>query len=297
MYVIFGASGNTGGEIAKQLLAAHQKVRVVGRDSNKLQALTTKGADAAIGDLHDAEFLNRALAGAKAVYALIPPQYRAADFRAYQNAVGKLMADAIQKQGVKYVVHLSSVGADVPDGTGPIAGLHDQEQRLNAIKNVHVLHLRAAYFMENFLAGIGMIKTMGINGSAMKGDAKFAMIATRDIAAYATARLHKLDFQGQGVQYLLGERDLTVSEATRAIGKVIGKPDLPYVQFSYDQAQEGLTQMGLSPDVAKGFVEMSRAFNEGKIKVPKRDAKNTTPTSIETFAAELFAKAYGQQSN
>lgn len=293
MYVIFGATGNTGGEVARHLLAGKQKVKVIGRSTEKLQAFTAKGAEAAIGDMLDAEFVNRALAGAKAVYWLIPPKYDEPDFRAYQNRGGGIIADAVQKQGVQYVAHLSSIGAEVPDGTGPVAGLHDIEQKFNGLKNVNVLHLRAGYFMENLLLSLGMIKTMEINGSAIKGDLKIAMIAARDIGAHAAARLAKLDFKGKVVQYLLGQRDLTLVEATRVVGKAIGKPDLQYVQFSYEQALAGLTQMGLNPDLAGRYVEMSRAFNDGIVKAPARDASNTTPTFIETFAAEVFAKAFG----
>ncbi len=85
MYVITGATGNTGHLIAQALLDAGQAVRAVGRSTERLQPLVDRGAQAAVGDLHDADFLARAFAGATAVYAMVPPSFGAADFRAYQN--------------------------------------------------------------------------------------------------------------------------------------------------------------------------------------------------------------------
>ena len=94
-------------------------------------------------------------------------------------------------------MHLSSYGAHVPEGTGPIAGLHASEQKLNAIRGLNVLHLRAAYFMENNLVAIGMIDRLGIFAGALLPDLKLPMVATRDVGDYAAKRLLDLDFSGK----------------------------------------------------------------------------------------------------
>jgi uncharacterized protein YbjT (DUF2867 family) len=166
------------------------------------------------------------------------------------------------------------------------------EERLNRIKGLNVVHLRAAYFMENLLWNIDLIRSKGIAGSAIRGDLKIPMIATKDIAAYAAERLVKRDFTGSSVRYLLGQRDLTLTEATAIIGSRISKPGLPYVMFPYDDAEKGMVAMGLSPDMSRTYVEMSRAFNEGRIKAAVRDPGNTTPTSIESFCDEVFVPVF-----
>jgi uncharacterized protein YbjT (DUF2867 family) len=293
MLVITGATGKTGSLIAETLIAKGQQVRVVGRDAGRLKGFTDKRAEAAVGDLGDTAFLIKAFKGAEAVYALIPPNFGVADFRAYQKQIGESITAAIKGSGVKYVVHLSSQGAHLPDRTGPIAGLHDQEERLNRLDGVSVLHLRPTYFMENLLMNIDLIKKMNIMGSAIRGNVKFAMIATKDIAAYAAERLMKRDFSGKTVRDLLGQRDLSLDEAAAVIGKKLGKPDLTYVAFPYDDAEKGMVAMGLTPDLSRLYVEMSRALNDGlfAVNVP-RTRENTTPTSIEEFAG-VFAKIYG----
>jgi uncharacterized protein YbjT (DUF2867 family) len=237
--------------------------------------------------------LTKAFAGAEAVYALIPPNFGVADFRAYQKKIGESIVAAVKGSGVKYVVHLSSQGAHLPDRTGPIVGLHDQEERLNRLDGVNVLHLRPTYFMENLLMNIDLIKKMNIMGSAVRGDVKFAMIATKDIAAYASERLVKRDFSGKSVRDLLGQRDLSLDEAVAVIGKKLGKTGLKYVAFPYDDAEKGMVGMGLTPDMSKLYTEMSKALNDGlfAVNIP-RTRENTTSTSIEEFAG-VFAKIYG----
>ena len=293
MIVITGATGKTGSAIAEALLAKGQKLRVIGRDGLKLKGFTAKGAEEAVGDVGDTAFLTRAFTGADAVYALIPPNLGVPDFRAYQKKIGESIIAAIKGSGVKYVVHLSSQGAHLPDRTGPIAGLHDQEERLNRLDGVNVLHLRPTYFLENLLMNIDLIKKMNIMGSAIRGDVKFAMIATKDIAAYAAERLAKRDFSGKAVADLLGQRDLSLDEAAAVIGRKLGKPDLKYAAFPYEDAEKGMVAMGLTPDLSRIYVEMARALNEGlfAVNIP-RTRENTTPTSIEEFAG-VFAKIYG----
>jgi uncharacterized protein YbjT (DUF2867 family) len=293
MYMILGATGNIGSVIARTLLEKGQKVRVFGRSAEKLKAYAEKGAEAQVGDVTDTSTLTKALSGARAAFLLVPPDMQSKDYRAHQSEVVEALATAVKNSGLQYVVNLSSFGAQAPGGTGPIAGLHESESRLNSIEKLNVLHLRPAYFMENELRAIPMIQGMGIYGGAIKADLKLPIIATRDIGAYAAKRLLKLEFSGKQTQELLGERDLTMNEVATALGTAIGKPDLKYTEFGYEQVQQAMLQMGLSEKTSALFVEMFRGFNEGiAVALEKRSPENTTQTSIEVFAKEVFAPAY-----
>ncbi len=289
MYVILGASGNTGSIIADSLLSKGKKVRVVGRDAGRLRRFVRKGAEAFTGDVSDAAALTKAFTGARAAYLLLPPITSREDQERESDAIAK----AVTESGLPYAVHLSSYGAHVPEGTGPVTGLHSSEQKLNAIGGLNVLHLRAAYFMENNLAAISMIQEMGIFGHALLPDLKLPMMATRDVGDYAAQRLLDLDFSGKQTRELLGERDLSMTEATAIIARGIGKPDLGYVQFPYDQVQQVLEQMGMSPKKAAVYIEMFKAINTGVLAAQEpRSRENTTPTSFETFVQDDFTPAY-----
>src|SRR5206468_12596129 len=142
------------------------------------------GAEAFIADWSDATALTKAFNGAHAAYLMLPP----AKSRENQEQESTAIAQAVKESGICYAVHLSSYGAQVPEGTGPVAGLHSSEQKLNGITGLNVLHLRAAYFMENNLAAIDMIQGMGMFGHALLPDLKLPMIATRDVGNYAAQR-------------------------------------------------------------------------------------------------------------
>jgi uncharacterized protein YbjT (DUF2867 family) len=289
MHVVLGSSGNTGSIIADFLLAKGKNVRVVGRDLGRLQRFVRKGAEGITADLSDAAALTKAFSGARVAYLLLPPL----NSREEQERQSDAIAAAVKNSGLRYAVHLSSYGAHVPEGTGPVTGLHSSEQKLNGISDLNVLHLRPGYFMENNLAAIDMIHGMGIFGHALLPDLKLPLIATRDIGAYAAQRLLDLDFSGKQTRELLGERGLTMAEATAVIARNIGKPDLRYEQFSYDQVQQALTQAGFSPKKAAVYIEMFQAINAGLLAAQEpRSTQNSTPTSFEKFVQDVFAPAY-----
>jgi uncharacterized protein YbjT (DUF2867 family) len=293
MYAITGASGNTGSVIVEKLLARGAEVRVIGRDAKRLARFVQKGAEAFVGDVTDAAALARAFDGARAAYLMVPPNPTSANYRAYQEQVTDALVSAIEKASIKHVVVLSSFGADKPEKTGPVVGLHNLEQKLNRIASLHALYLRAGYFMENLLPQTEVIKNFGIVGGPLRAELPLPMIATRDIGAAAAEALVKLDFTGKQARELLGQRDVTCREAASVIGKAIGRPSLAYVQMPPQQIKPALVQMGMSPNVAELILEMAQALNSGHmVALEPRSSRNTTPTSIETFVLEEFVPRF-----
>ncbi|MGH9971192.1 MAG: NAD(P)H-binding protein [Pyrinomonadaceae bacterium] len=293
MYAITGATGNTGSIVAKTLLGLSQKVRVIGRSADRLESLTAEGAEAFVCDVNDSAALAKAFTGARAVYAMIPPSMTSENYRADQDKATNAIAHALEQAAVEYTVSLSSVGADKPDGTGPVAGLHYLEQTLNRIPGLNALHLRPGYFMENTLAQIGVIQTMGMTTGPLLPDLAIPMVATRDIGAAAAKALLALDFNDKQTRELLGERDLSYVEATTIIGQATGKPDLKYIHLPDEQVRQAFLQMGMSANIADLILEMSAALNSGYMKpLEPRTAENSTPTSYESFVAEEFVPRY-----
>lgn len=294
-YVVCGSTGNVGSRVAHSLLDAGQSVRAIGRDRVKLGPLAAKGADPRPGELGDPDFLAKAFQGARAVFAMIPPKYDAADFRGYQDGIAESIVAALVKSGVPRVVTLSSVGAHLSGGTGPIVGLHDFEGRLAALRSAEVVHLRAGYFMENHLWSIPVVRGMGIQGSPLRPDVAVPMVATKDVGDEAARQLCAGPSTGHKVRYLLGPRDVTMSEAAGILGKAIGKADLAYVRFPEEDARRAMAGMGMSESVVEAMLEMYRSFNAGTIRPTReRDASaaSVTPTTLEEFAETVFAPSY-----
>jgi uncharacterized protein YbjT (DUF2867 family) len=203
------------------------------------------------------------------------------------------LLQGIRDAGVPYVVNLSSVGAQHHDGTGPITGLREQEDRFNDLPETNVLHLRPGWFMENLYMMLDAIRGMGALAMPLPGDLSVAMIATRDIGAEAARRLTALDFDGHHTKELLGPREYTLNEVASIVGAAIGKPELPFVSVPEEAAAAGFEQMGVHPATVATFMEMYRGFSSGRV-VPQeaRSDENTTPTTLEEFAVGLAA-AYG----
>jgi uncharacterized protein YbjT (DUF2867 family) len=293
MYTVLGATGNIGSVITRRLLEQGEKVRAVGRHAGKLQPYVQRGAEAFVGNVADEAAMTQALSGVRAAFLMLPPGMTSPDYKAEQEQESDALAAAAKRSGLRYAVHLSSIGAQAPSGTGPILGQHLAEKKLNAIEKLNVLHVRPAYFFENHLAAIGMIQMMGMIGGALKPNMRIPQIATQDIGAFAAERLLKLDFSSKQIHELLGERDLSMDEVAGVIARALGKPDLRYVQFSRDQVELFLVQMGTSPKTASYFIEMFQGMNNGLVAATgPRSGENTTPTSIETFVKDVFIAAY-----
>jgi uncharacterized protein YbjT (DUF2867 family) len=297
MYVVLGASGNTGHIVAKNLLARQQKVRVVGRNSAHLQPLAAQGAEVFVGDVTDVSALTKAFQRADSAYVMIPPNPASNDPLGYEERVGDAITAALKSAGIKNVVSLSSIGADKTSRTGPVLGLHHLEQKLNQIDSANILYLRAGYFMENTLPQVGAIRMTGSVIGPFRPDLKLPMIATRDIGAAAADALLSLGFHGKQTRELLGQRDLDYTEIAAIIGKAIGKPNLGYVHAPDDQVRSAMVQMGMSEKFAGLLLEMTASLNSGYMRaLEPRTPRNTTPTPFETFVAESFVPAYQQQA-
>lgn len=292
MFVLLGANGNISAKLARLLLAQRQPVRVIGRRAANLAALQAAGAEIAIGDAADVGFLTAAFKGARGVYAMIPPNYGAPDPRAEQARIGEAISRALSLAAVRRVVNLSSGGADLPAGTGPIAGLHDQEQRLNRLPGLSLLHLRPAYFFENHLHAAGLIKAFDVYPSMEQSDVVIPMVATRDIATAIARELQDPGLPGSQVLHLRAAGNYTMQDAARILGAAIGKPGLKHVRSSPAEAKAAMIEHGISLKMADLFEEMAAALSDGRIAAGFANGPTATgPTSLEDFAPQ-FAEFY-----
>ena len=292
MICVFGASGNTGAAAAAHLLKAGKKVRVVGRQREKLSALAQAGAESCVGDIENAGFVREALTGAQAAYVLIPPNMATDNFRAYQARVVDAVAGGIEAAGTRHVALLSSLGAQHAAGTGPIVGLHNFEERLKKLSGLNVLFVRAGMFMENVFMGMASIKAQGVYTGAMPAETAIPFIAAADIGIYAGGRLERLDFTGTSAVHLIGPKSVSQTELVTALGQAVGKP-VRYLQVTLAEVEQGMKQAGLKPTLVSLYVEMLQGAGKGLLLPEDGGLVVPTPTTFGTFAKQVFAPAYG----
>jgi uncharacterized protein YbjT (DUF2867 family) len=252
-YAIAGVTGNTGKIAAETLLAQNKAVRVLVRDRAKGEVWKTRGAEVAVADLGDATAVARALEGVEAAYLLIPPNMAAPSFATYQDETIASLAKGIEDSGVPHVVFLSSVGAQHPSGTGPIAGLHRAEKRFAGIAGTRFSHVRAAYFMENLGGSLGMLD-QGILPSFTPAAFAFDMIATVDIGRLAAQLIVEGTDKSQVVE--LGGPPRSMNDAAAALSAITGKP-IRVHELPLDAVVPTLTGMGLPAEMAGLYREMT----------------------------------------
>ena len=290
--VVLGATGKVGSKISEILLKEGHKVILIARMADKLKTFKDMGAEVISGDITNVDVVADAFRNADSAYVMTPPSFTAISYRAFQRKVGDGIIEAIQKSGIKYIVNLSSCGAHMHESNGLIAGLAELEVKLNQLNDVNVLHLRPAYFIDNVLLNIPLIKEMGINGTTADADDQIPMVATKDIAFIAASHLVNQDFKGKSVQPILGDRNYSFKELTSIIGGAIGKPELQYIQFPIEQAKQAIISQGISADVANDITAMETSLKNGIMNYEQRTTENSSPTSAESFAREVFAPLY-----
>lgn len=290
-YAITGSTGHTARPITEGLLKAGHTVTVITSRAEQAPVIEAMGAKAAVGRVDDADFLTTAFAGADAAYLLIPGVPNPTDWRAAQNQIIDQYIKAVTANEIQFVVLLSSIGADLGQGTGPVDGLYDAEQKLAAVPGLNSKFLRPSYFMYNLLGMAGMLKHMGSLGSNFGAD-PVVLTHTDDIAAVALRELMNLDFTGHQVRYI-ASTEHTGAEIARILGTAVGKPDAQWLVFSDEQTKQALQQAGLNEVMAQGYMELGHALRTGSMQADF--LANRPPYgshTLEQFAQHEFAAAY-----
>jgi uncharacterized protein YbjT (DUF2867 family) len=294
-YVITGSLGNISKPLTQKLVAAGHTVTVISSHEDRKAAIEALGAKAAIGSIQDVDFLTKTFAGADAVYTMVPPIFTASDWKKHIGDTGEIYAQAIKAAAIKHVVNLSSIGAHMPEGCGPVSGIYRVEQAFNTLSDVNIIHLRPGNFYTNFYANIGMIKHSNIIGGNYGNNTSVVFVHPADIAAAAAEELTALTFKGHTVRYVVSD-ERTTTEVAKILGTAIGKPELPWIDFKDEDSLGGMIGAGLPEEVAKNYVEMGKAVREGAMfedYYKHKSEVKASKTKLEDFAKE-FATAYKQ---
>jgi uncharacterized protein YbjT (DUF2867 family) len=260
MFTVFGASGNTGSVVAKRLLDAGKKIRVLVRDASKAAAFKSRGAEVVSGDVTDAKTVASALAGVEGAYLLIPPDNASTDLVARGRKIVDNYAAALAN--VPHAVVLSSIGAQRPSGTGPIVTTHYAETTLPKAAATKFTFVRAAYFMENILGYAHPMKHDGVLPVFGGGETyPFPMVATRDIGETAAGALLAPPNGAQWIE-LSGPQEYSFADVAAAASQILGRP-VKATPVPLDQIVSALTKVGFSQNVAGLYREMVAAFGSG----------------------------------
>ena len=262
MFVVVGATGNTGSAVAETLLNLKQPVRIVVRSADKATSWKAKGAEVAVASLEDVPAMTKALEGATGLYLLVPPNYGATAWLSEQRQRMDQAAQAVKASGITHVVFLSSIGGHIAEGTGPIQAARYGEQALGAVAK-HLTVLRPCYFMDNWAPGIGMAKGQGILPTFIAPTAKVPMISTQDIGRVGAEQL-MAGGKGKQVIELAGPEEYSPDDVAVALGQILGKP-VSAQHAPLSAVVPTFKSFGFSDEAAKLFEETYTSFSTGAI--------------------------------
>ena len=262
MFVVVGATGNTGSAVAETLLSRKQPVRIVVRSADKGVAWKAKGAEVTVASLDDVSVLTKAFEGATGVYLLVPPNYGASAWLVDQCARMDRVAEAVKKSGIAHVVFLSSIGGHIAEGTGPIRAARYGEHALGeAVKNLTVL--RPCYFMENWAPVLGAVKGQGVLPTFIASQAKIPMISTKDVGRIGAEQL-MAGGKGKQIVELAGPEEYSPDQVAAALSQILGKP-VSAQHAPLSAVVPTFTSFGFSAEAARLFEEMYTSFSRGAI--------------------------------
>ncbi|TLV02730.1 NAD(P)H-binding protein [Dyadobacter luticola] len=287
-YIITGSLGNISLPVTKNLIAAGHNVTVISSNPDKKSEIEALGAHAAIGSATDSDFVNNTFKNAEVAYLMIPSSFALTDYENFQLEVADVYIEALKDSNIQHVVLLSSLGAHLREGAGPIDALGYLEEKLLAFPDLNVKFLRPSYFFSNLFAFGPMILQAGIAGSNFGDtDEKLVLTHTDHIAEVATQTLLDL-FTGKSVTNIAND-ERHPTEIAAILGKALGKENTPWIPFSDEQAHEGLLGAGLNESFASLYTEMGQALRNGKM---QEEYWKNRPATLGSYKLEDFAKDF-----
>ncbi|TAH00581.1 MAG: NAD-dependent dehydratase [Sphingobacteriales bacterium] len=293
-YVITGSLGHISKPVVQALVNAQHSVTVITSSKERAAAIEALGAKAAIGSVEDAAFVTQAFDGANAVYLMIPPNFAVTNWRTYQDAITANYVQAVIKNNIQYVVILSSIGAHMGNGAGPVDGVAALEKEVATVPNIHVKVLRPSYFFYNLFTMIPLVRNMGFMGANFGNtNEKLVLTDTDDIAAAATEALLHLSFKEFTIQYIASD-ERHPNEIAAVLGSAINKPAVNWVSFTDEQSLQGMLQAGLPQTIAEGYTTMGTALRSGQMQA---DYWNNRPQQLGKLKLEAFAAQFAAVYN
>lgn len=272
-------TGNVGQQVTQLLAAEADLLILLARHPEKLSDAIRQQAKVFQGSLTDTAFVVEATQAAEALFWVSPINFNVANTKVWYADLTRAVTTAVQTHHIPYVVNLSSVGAHLPTGLGPISQLHSIEQNLNQVAT-NIIHLRPNFFMENYYYQLEALQNASVF-FPFSSKQRMPMVATRDIAAVAANLLLNRTWQGHSIIGLNGV-DISFEEAATILSQVLGQ-SIKHVQITFEQFHEAMLKQGASFDVATQYTQMWRGLTAPDF-TPVPPTLETTPTTFAEFA-------------
>jgi uncharacterized protein YbjT (DUF2867 family) len=294
MIVITTPTGDIGSQVLRGLLErapAGEALRVVVRDPARLPADVRDRVEVVVGSHGDPDVADRAVAGADAVFWLVPPDPRAASLDAAYTGFARPAAAAFRAPGGGRGGGISALGRGTAEaGRAGYVTASLAMDDLIAQSGAAYRALACPSFMDNVLRQTASIRDRGVYVGTGTPDRPAPTAATRDIAAVAVDLLLDRSWGGVGSVPVLGPEDLTPEDLVRTMSEVLGTP-VRYEQQPFDDFGATMAGYGMSDATVAGMVDMMRAKDAGLDDGVDRATAADAPTTFRRWCEEVLLPA------
>lgn len=297
--VLTGSLGRIGKPLTQNLVKNGHSVTVISSKTERKADIEALGAKAAIGSMQDVDFLTTTFKNADAVYLMVAWDAignifdKEIDFPTEFLKIASIYKQAVAQSGVKKVVHLSSIGAHTNKSIGSLSIYHGVEKIMNELSSdVSIKFMRPVAFYPNIFRFMPSMKTDNAIIQSYGGETKEPWVSTVDIA-HAIVEEMETPFEGRSYRYIASD-EVSPNEVASILGEAIGNQDIKWQIVDADQLLNGVLASGMNEWVAKGFIEMQAAQENGSLYEDfYKNKPNLGKVKLTDFAKE-FAIVYNQ---
>ena len=286
MIVVTAPAGQIGRQLLDRILDSGEAVRLIARDPSRLSARVRDRAEIVPGSHGDADSVTNAFAGADSVFWLVPPNPAAGDPERYYLNFTRPASRAIQSQGVRRVVGVSTLGHGYRGSAGMLSAALAMDELIERT-GAGYRALAMPFFMENLFRQAEAIRDQGVFSLANAADRPLPTVASRDVAAVAAALLLDHTWTGQASVPVAGPDDLTPAGMAHVMSEVLGRA-IRFQQVAIADYRASLLQRGVSEAAAQGVTHMIEAQNRGIYDVEPRDPRSAAPTSFRRWCEDTL---------
>jgi len=285
MYAVFGATGNTGRAVVKELQALGEDPLCIVRNVEKARDVLGIHSRTVVAEITDRPAIEKALHGIERVFVVTGHNPHADEQQI--NII-----EAARASKVGWIVKVSG-GRDVvgPEVESIVGRGHYAVEEAMKKSGIPWCVLSPGLFMQNPFAQAGSIKNEGRLAQPFASDLPVALIDVRDTGAVG-ARVLRDPARHAGKTYAFTGTTTTFGEFAQVFSEVLGKP-VTYVALSPDQAEAGMKARNMPDWLIGHLVAIARAGARGAFSKeqtgPIHDIVGRGPITTRQFVEDFRA--------
>lgn len=270
------ANGNPGSEVVKSLAGLQgTQVRAavhLARRSEKVRDIP--GVQVVEAELLDSGSLDLAFKGVDKIFSVLP-------LSSQMEAMAANVAGAARRAGVRQIVHLSILNADI-GATNSISGIHSRCEKIVIDSGIPYTIIRSTMFFQNLVYYYREFIKRGLVVQP-SGKARISLIDLRDVAKLAAMILTEGQEKHAGrIHSVTSGESYTGQQSAEVFAQVLGRK-MAYFDRPRFMIIKGMREAGISDWLIKSTLELFADFQNGKFDLKEDTFEKIAGVKSTTF--------------